>query len=190
MKVVIIDNYDSFSYILYDYLCQTGSEVSVIRNDADIVIIDKEYKPDKILISPGPGHPADAGNSAEVIKRYGGKIPLLGVCLGHQVMGMLHGFEIKKSMNPKHGKVSMIKNNGEGVFRSLPREFEVMRYHSLYIHAIKPSEGFTITAISDDGIIMGIRNKKLRMEGVQFHPESVLTRYGKDMILNWIKEGV
>lgn len=189
MKIVLIDNYDSFSYILYDYLCQTGAEVTVVRNDEDIDIFGARYNPDKILISPGPGHPAEAGISAEVIKRFAGRIPVLGVCLGHQVIGMLYGYEIKKSKQPKHGKVSLIKNTGEGIFRGLPETFEVMRYHSLYIDPVEPREGFRVTALTGDGIIMGIRNKELKLEGVQFHPESVLTGYGKEMIRNWVNEG-
>jgi anthranilate synthase/aminodeoxychorismate synthase-like glutamine amidotransferase len=189
LKIVLVDNYDSFSYILYDYLCQTGALVSVVRNDTDAETLSSNYTPDKILISPGPGHPTEAGISAEVIKRFAGRIPILGVCLGHQVMGLLYGYEIKKSKYPKHGKVSLIKNNGEGVFSGLPERFEVMRYHSLYIHPAIPANGFKVTAVTDDGIIMGIRNEELMLEGVQFHPESVLTAYGKEMINNWVKEG-
>ncbi len=189
MKIVLIDNYDSFSYILSDYLRQTGAEVTVVRNDADPAIISGQLKPDKILISPGPGHPSEAGISADVIRSYAGKIPVLGVCLGHQVIGMLYGFEVKKSQFPRHGKVSEITHTGEGVFRGLPQNILIMRYHSLYIESNEVHRGFSISAKTSDGIIMGIRNEELKLEGVQFHPESVLTEFGREMINNWVKEG-
>ncbi len=182
----MIDNYDSFTYNLVQYMGELGAELEVYRNDR-ISIDEIEIRaPSKIVISPGPCTPSKAGISKEVVRHFAGKIPLLGVCLGHQSVAEAFGGEIIKAGKLMHGKTSMIQHDGKTVFQGLPNPFEATRYHSLVVNRKTLPDCFEITAESDDGEIMGIRHKELAVEGVQFHPESILTVYGKDLLKNFI----
>ena len=185
--LLVIDNYDSFTYNLVQYFGELGAELIVKRNDeVTIEEIEAELQPTRILISPGPGEPRDAGISRSVIERFAGRVPVLGVCLGHQAIGEVFGGRTVRASVPVHGKATRITHDGRNVFRGLPSPFEVGRYHSLVIERETLPQCLEISAMSDDGIIMAIRHRELMIEGVQFHPESILTAYGKQMLANFI----
>jgi anthranilate synthase/aminodeoxychorismate synthase-like glutamine amidotransferase len=186
--ILVIDNYDSFTYNLVQYLgeMQTGRDIFVARNDEITVAEILEKKPGHILISPGPCTPKEAGVSVDVVKQIAGKIPILGVCLGHQSIGFAFGGDIVRAKKLMHGKTSQISHDGQGVFRGLPNPFQATRYHSLVIRRETLPECLKITAESEDGEIMGVRHKSLAVEGVQFHPESILTESGKALLKNFI----
>ncbi|MEI6914207.1 MAG: aminodeoxychorismate/anthranilate synthase component II [Armatimonadota bacterium] len=184
--ILVIDNYDSFTYNLVQYLGEMGEQIVVKRNDEiDLAFID-QLKPDKIVISPGPCTPKEAGISVETITRYAGKVPLLGVCLGHQSIGAAFGGEIIRATRPMHGKTSLIYHDGRGLFTGLDNPFVATRYHSLIINRECVPECLTISAWTEEGEIMGVRHKTLPVEGVQFHPESVLTKDGKQLLRNFV----
>lgn len=182
----MIDNYDSFTYNLVHYLGEFGQQIEVRRNDSlDFDFVD-DLDPDMIVISPGPCTPREAGLSVDIIKRYVGKKPILGVCLGHQAVGYAYGANIVRAERLLHGKTSPIIHDGKTIYKDLPNPFEATRYHSLLVEeASLPSE-FEISAWTEEGEIMGIRHRKLPVEGVQFHPESILTECGKDLLRNFI----
>ena len=182
----MIDNYDSFTYNLVQYMGELGAELEVYRNDRISIEEIEKQAPSKIVISPGPCTPSKAGISKEVVRHFAGKIPLLGVCLGHQSVAEAFGGDIIKARKLMHGKTSMIQHDGKTVFQGLPNPFEATRYHSLVVNRKTLPDCFEITAESDDGEIMGIRHKELVIEGVQFHPESILTIHGKDLLKNFI----
>ena len=183
-KILMIDNYDSFTYNLVHYIEEFGAKVNVVRNDEISINKIKKYKPDIIFISPGPCSPKEAGISVKIVKELTGKIPIFGVCLGHQSIGYAFGSEIIKAKKLLHGKTSKIYHNKKGIYKNLPNPFEATRYHSLIINKRTLPEDFEITSQTKDGTIMGILNKKLNVEGVQFHPESILTKQGKKLIKN------
>lgn len=187
MKVLIIDNIDSFVYNLYQYVGELGAEVLVKRNDVSLEEVGK-IDPDSIIISPGPGVPEKAGSSVAVIRELGVDTPILGVCLGHQAIGVAYGGEVGRASNLMHGKTSEIKHDEEWIYRGVPNPFTATRYHSLAIIEETLPRDLKITAKSmDDGIIMGVRHRKHPVEGVQFHPESILTSHGKKMIRNFLE---
>jgi len=184
--LLMIDNYDSFTYNLVQYLGELGEDIKVFRNDKITIPEIEKLNPDKIVISPGPCTPNEAGISIDVVRHFAGKIPLLGVCLGHQSVGAAFGAEIVNAPRLMHGKTSMIHHDGKTVFKDLPVPFEATRYHSLIIKKETLSKDFEITAWTDQDEIMGIRHKKFILEGVQFHPESILTSAGKDLLKNFL----
>jgi len=184
--ILMIDNYDSFTYNLVQYMGELGAELEVYRNDRITPEEIEQLNPRRIVISPGPCTPSKAGISKDVVRRFAGKIPLLGVCLGHQSVAEAFGGEIIKAKKLMHGKTSMIRHDGKTIFKGLPDPFEATRYHSLVVNRKTLPDCFEITAESDDGEIMGIRHKELAVEGVQFHPESILTIHGKDLLKNFI----
>jgi len=184
--LLMIDNYDSFTYNLVQYLGELGADVRVYRNDQITVPEIERLAPDHIVISPGPCTPHEAGVSVDAIKILGGKIPILGVCLGHQSIGAAYGGKIVRAKQLMHGKTSMIHHAGKGVFQGLPSPFEATRYHSLVIERESLPDCLEITAWTEDGEIMGVRHKTLVVEGVQFHPESILTQYGHELLKNFI----
>jgi anthranilate synthase component II len=189
--ILMIDNYDSFTYNLVQYLGELGAEVDVRRNDAVTVEEVAALAPERIMISPGPCTPNEAGVSLEAIRRFSGEIPLLGVCLGHQAIGQAFGGRVVHAREIMHGKTSLIHHTGQGVFRGLPDPFEATRYHSLVIEKDSLPDCLEITAWTEtpDGAmdeIMGVRHKTLPVEGVQFHPESILTRHGHDLLRNFL----
>ncbi|MFQ5587306.1 MAG: anthranilate synthase component II [Nitrospiria bacterium] len=186
--ILVIDNYDSFTYNLVQYLGELGEAIQVYRNDQTTVEEVEARRPDKIVISPGPGRPEDAGISTELIKTLGGKIPVLGVCLGHQVIGEAFGGEVVRADRLMHGKTSMIEHDGQTVFEALPSPFEATRYHSLIVRKETLPDVFKISAWTDAGEVMGIRHRALPIEGVQFHPESILTGVGKALLKNFISQ--
>ena len=186
--LLMIDNYDSFTYNLVQYFGELGQEVKVIRNDAITVDEIGQMKPDYLVISPGPCAPAQAGISLAAIKEYAGKIPLLGVCLGHQAIGEAFGGKIIHAQQLMHGKTSPVFHKDVGVFRGLPNPITCTRYHSLAIERASLPDCLEITAETEDGEIMGVRHKTLPVEGVQFHPESILTEQGHQMLDNFLKE--
>ncbi len=187
-RVLVLDNYDSFVYNLVQYLGELGAEPLVHRSDAldldQIVALD----PDAVLISPGPGRPEDAGLSNAVIEELGQSRPVLGVCLGHQCIGQVFGGEVVRAPQVMHGKTSLIDHNGSGVFEGLPSPLEATRYHSLVVDRASVPDVLEITAETDDGIVMGLRHRELDIEGVQFHPESILTASGHDLLSNFLKK--
>jgi anthranilate synthase/aminodeoxychorismate synthase-like glutamine amidotransferase len=186
--ILIIDNYDSFTYNLYQYLSELGAGVEVVRNDEATVEEIEAMGPEKIVISPGPGTPKEAGVSVPAVRHFAGKMPVLGVCLGHQSIGEAFGGVVAGAGEILHGKTSMISHRGEGVFHGLPDPFEAIRYHSLAIQKNGfPSDELEVTAESDTGVIMGVRHKRYPIEGVQFHPESILTGVGKDLLRNFLE---
>jgi anthranilate synthase/aminodeoxychorismate synthase-like glutamine amidotransferase len=187
MNVVIIDNYDSFTFNLVHYLLHTGVSVEVFRNDAIRVRDIRDMTPHAIVISPGPGRPEDAGISLDIVRELSGTIPILGVCLGHQVIAQAFGGTIIHAKKIMHGKTSMVTADGEHIFAGLARPFSVMRYHSLAVRESDLPACLTITARSDDGEIMGLRHTDHPTQGVQFHPESFMTTVGKRLIRNFIK---
>ena len=184
--ILMIDNYDSFTYNLVQYLGELGADIQVYRNDKiELEEID-QLNPEKIVISPGPCTPEKAGISIALVKKFAGKIPLLGVCLGHQSVGAAFGGEIIKAGCIMHGKTSQISHDGKNLFAGLPNPFQATRYHSLVLNRETLPDCFEITAESEDSEIMGIRHKELFVEGVQFHPESILTIKGKDLLKNFL----
>jgi len=185
-KTLLIDNYDSFTWNLYQYLSKLGENVIVYRNDKISVSEALELHPTRLVISPGPGWPKDAGISNDLIKAFFGKLPILGVCLGHECMVEIFGGEITHCGEVKHGKTSKIKHDGKGVYVNLPEEIEVIRYHSLAANVNKIPPEWSVTSRSDSGVIMGIRHYKYKVEGVQFHPESIKTDYGLEMLQNFL----
>ena len=185
--ILVIDNYDSFTYNLVQYLGEMGAQIEVARNDELTVPEILKKKPDHILISPGPCSPKEAGISVEVIKKLGGKIPILGVCLGHQSIGYAYGGDIIRAKKLMHGKTSQISHDGKGVFLGMPNPFKATRYHSLAIKKETLPDCLEITAESEEGEIMRVRHKSLPVEGVQFHPESILTESGRILLRNFVE---
>ena len=183
--ILMIDNYDSFTYNLVQYLGEMGQQLKVFRNDKITVEQIEEMRPDRIVISPGPRTPNEAGISVAVVKHFAGKVPILGVCLGHQSVGAAFGGEIVRAPRLMHGKTSMIHHDGEGVFTGLPNPFEATRYHSLMIRRETIPDCLRITAETDQREMMGVRHKEYPIEGVQFHPESILTVEGKKLLANF-----
>ena len=184
--LLLIDNYDSFTFNLYQYLSELGAEVEVHRNDEITVEECLQMGPDQIVISPGPGAPVDAGISIELTRAASGQVPLLGVCLGHQAIGEAFGGEIVHAGEILHGKTSLVEHDGRGVFRGLPNPFEAIRYHSLAVSPDSVPPELEVTARSDSGVIMGLRHRKMAVEGVQFHPESIMTRAGHQLLANFL----
>tara|TARA_E500000331_G_scaffold315792_1_gene326006 strand:+ start:44 stop:616 length:573 start_codon:yes stop_codon:yes gene_type:complete len=186
MKIILIDNYDSFTFNLYHYLSSLKAKVFVSRNDKinEKEIIKNNY--DKIVISPGPGNPNQSGNCIKIVKSLHKKIPILGVCLGHQIIGQVFGSKIIQTEKIMHGKTSNIISKKTGILRNLPRNFEATRYHSLIIDKKTLSKDLEITAETKDGLIMGVKHKKYNVHGVQFHPESIKTKYGIKILKNFI----
>ena len=185
--ILMIDNYDSFTYNLVQYMGELGAEIRVERNDRISIPEIESMGPKKIVISPGPCTPAKAGISVEAVKHFAGKVPLLGVCLGHQSVGAAFGGEVIKAGQLMHGKTSEVRHDGKTLFKNLPNPITATRYHSLVLNRKTLPECFEITAESDDNEIMGIRHKQLPVEGIQFHPESILTPNGKDLLKNFIE---
>ena len=193
MKLLMIDNYDSFTYNIVQYFGELGAEVTVARNDeitvAEIDALLQAGQLDRLVISPGPCSPAEAGISVAAIQHFAGKLPILGVCLGHQSIGAAFGGNIIRAQQLMHGKTSTITTTQQGVFADLPAQFTVNRYHSLAIERSSCPEVLEVTAWTDDGEIMGVRHKTLAIEGVQFHPESILTEHGHAMLRNFLAQG-
>jgi len=187
--LLVIDNYDSFTYNLVQFLGELKQDVKVVRNDEIPASAIADMAPSHIVISPGPCTPNEAGISLDVIKTYAGKIPILGVCLGHQSIGQAFGGKIVRAARVMHGKTSMIQHDGKGVFSGLPNPFEATRYHSLLIERASIPDSLEITAHTAENEIMAVRHKTLPVEGVQFHPESFLTKAGKDLLANFIAKG-
>ncbi len=187
MLTAVIDNYDSFTFNLVHYILHTGSKVEVFRNDKTSINELKKLNPDGIVISPGPGRPENAGISLEVVKKFSGTIPLLGVCLGHQVIAASFGANIIHAQKIMHGKTSTITADGKSIYNGINKPFSVMRYHSLAVSKNNLPDCLSITCTTKDGEIMGLRHKEHNTEGVQFHPESFMTNMGKRLIRNFIK---
>ena len=185
--LLVIDNYDSFTYNLVQYLGELGQDVRVYRNDKITLKEIESLKPEKIVISPGPCTPREAGISVDLVKHFAGRIPILGVCLGHQAIGYAFGGEIIHAKKLMHGKTSMIHHDGKTIYKKLPNPFEATRYHSLVIERESIPDELEISAETDDGEIMGVRHKEYIIEGVQFHPESILTKAGKDLLRNFLE---
>lgn len=183
--ILVIDNYDSFTWNLVAQLRGLGAEVLVVRNDEKISEEWDRNLPGGILISPGPGIPGESGICSSVIRKFSGRVPIFGICLGHQLIGELAGGRVVKAVAPVHGKTSMISHDGRGIFKGMPQPFEAMRYHSLVME--KPFRGMEVSAMSDTGEIMGIRDAFRKLDGVQFHPESILTQQGDLLIRNWLQ---
>lgn len=186
MKILIIDNYDSFTYNLVQLLGEKKRNILVVRNDDTTLEQISDYDPDKILISPGPGRPEDSGISIPVIKEFGSEKSILGVCLGHQAIGYICSAEISNAPVLMHGKTSKIIHDGKTIFAGIPQNFDAMRYHSLIINRESDLKDLTISAYTEDGIIMAVRHNIYPIEGIQFHPESILTIEGKKIIDNWL----
>jgi anthranilate synthase/aminodeoxychorismate synthase-like glutamine amidotransferase len=184
--LLLIDNYDSFTYNLYQYLGELGAEVEVVRNDSISLEDIDELRPERIIISPGPGNPDDAGISKDAIRRFAEHVPILGVCLGHQCIGEVYGAVVAGAGEILHGKVSTITHDGRGVFAGLSSPIEATRYHSLAIQPDSLPAVLDVTARSESGVIMGVRHTTLPVEGVQFHPESILTGDGKAILRNFL----
>ena len=186
--LLMIDNYDSFTYNLYQYLCELGAEVEVVRNDKISLEEITDMDPEGIIISPGPSTPLEAGISNDVISHFGPNIPTLGVCLGHQCIGYVDGAKVDRSDEILHGKTSMVTHNGVGVLAGLPDPFEAIRYHSLVVYPETIPDTLEVTARTDNGLVMGLRHKEYPIEGVQFHPESILTPDGKHLLQNFLDQ--
>ena len=184
--ILIIDNYDSFTYNLVDIVAQHTHDYKVVRNDELTIAAVRELNPDKILISPGPGRPKDAGITEEVITKMGENTPILGVCLGHQAIGEVFGGRIVHAPTLMHGKTSTIDHDGQSIFKNIPDRFTATRYHSLVLDPDTIPDVLEVTARSDDDVIMGVRHREFPVEGIQFHPESILTVEGPGIIKNWI----
>ena len=185
--LLVIDNYDSFTYNLVQYFGELGADPQVKRNDAITPDEVEKMKPQKIVISPGPGRPEEAGISIELIRKFGGKIPILGVCLGHQCMGEVYGGKVVRAGRLMHGKTSPIQHDGKGVFQGLPNPFEATRYHSLIVEKNSVPSCLEVCAETAEGEIMGLRHREYPVHGVQFHPESILSKEGKDLLANFLK---
>lgn len=192
MKLLMIDNYDSFTYNIVQYFGELGAQVTVVRNDEitldEVIALVAEKGIERIVISPGPSSPKEAGISVAAIEYFAGKLPVLGVCLGHQSIGAAFGGDIIRAGQQMHGKTSMITTDQKGVFADLPQQFTVNRYHSLVIDKTTLPDCLEITATSEDGEIQGVRHKTLAVEGVQFHPESILTEHGHAMLQNFLEQ--
>ena len=192
MKLLMIDNYDSFTYNIVQYFGELGAEVTVVRNDEitldEVIALVAEKGIERIVISPGPSSPKEAGISVAAIEYFAGKLPVLGVCLGHQSIGAAFGGDIIRAGQQMHGKTSVITTDQKGVFADLPQQFTVNRYHSLVIDKATLPDCLEITATSEDGEIQGVRHKTLAVEGVQFHPESILTEHGHAMLQNFLEQ--
>ncbi len=186
-RVLVIDNYDSFVYNLVQYLGELGADPVVYRNDAITVDGVRGLEPDAVLISPGPGRPVDAGVSNDLIREFAGVVPLLGVCLGHQCIGEVFGGQVVRAAELMHGKTSMVSHTDAGVLRGLPSPFEATRYHSLVVERDGLPDVLEVTAETGDGTIMALRHRELAVEGVQFHPESILTTAGHRLLGNWLE---
>jgi anthranilate synthase component II len=184
--LLLLDNYDSFTYNLYQYLCELGAEVMVRRNDAITVAEIAALAPERIVISPGPCTPQEAGISVEAIRAFAGRVPILGVCLGHQAIGAAFGGRVVRAPVPMHGKLSAIGHDGRGVFAGLPQGFAATRYHSLIVERESLPACLEVSAETADGIIMGLRHRDYAIEGVQFHPEAILTAHGHDLLRNFL----
>ena len=184
--ILLIDNYDSFTYNLYQYLCELGADVVVARNDKISLEEIEAMAPQGIVVSPGPCTPKEAGISGEVVARFGEKLPVLGVCLGHQTIGYTYGGVVEQAPEIMHGKTSMVYHDGKGLYEGLPNPFEAIRYHSLIVNPESLPEFLEVTSRTEDGIVMGVRHKNLPVEGVQFHPESIMTRVGHDLLRNYL----
>ena len=185
-RVLVVDNYDSFVYNLVQYLGELGAEPIVHRHDALSLDEIEALEPDAVLISPGPGRPEDAGLSNQVISTFAGRRPVLGVCLGHQCIGQLYGGEVVRAPQIMHGKTSLIRHDEGGVFAGLPNPLEATRYHSLVVERASVPDVLEITAETDDGTVMGVRHREVDVEGVQFHPESILTSAGHELLKNFL----
>ena len=185
--LLMIDNYDSFTYNLVQYFGELGQDVRVFRNDQITVEGIAELKPDHLVLSPGPCSPAEAGICVDTIRHFAGKVPLLGVCLGHQAIGAALGGKVVRAQVLMHGKASTIRTDQQGVFRGLPEQFSVIRYHSLAIERTSLPAELVVTATSEDGEIMGVRHRELAVEGVQFHPESILSEHGHALLKNFLE---
>jgi len=185
--ILLIDNYDSFTYNLYQYLAELGAEVFVVRNDKISLEEIEKMKPEKIVISPGPCTPDKAGISNDVVKYFGQTTPMLGVCLGHQCVGNSYGGIVGNAGEIMHGKTSPVHHDGKGVFRGLPNPFNAVRYHSLAIFRENLPQELEVTAWTENGLIMGVRHKEHPVEGIQFHPESIMTENGKELLSNFLK---
>ena len=184
---LMIDNYDSFVYNLKAYFQELGRDILVRRSD-EITLADiQAMQPQGIILSPGPKRPWDAQLCVDTVKRFGGKIPLLGVCLGHQVLGHCAGATVEKGVRPMHGKVTRVRHNGTGLFAGLPREFNVTRYHSLVVRQDTLPEDYQVDCVAEDGAVMGLSHRTLPLFGVQFHPEAVLTEYGHELLENFCR---
>ena len=185
--ILVIDNYDSFTYNIVQYLGELGADVKVYRNDALTVEKIADLKPERILISPGPGVPANAGIAVEAIREFAGKVPMLGVCLGHQAIGEAFGGLVVRAKTLMHGKTSEICHDSRTIFRGLPYRFKATRYHSLVVDKESVPEILEISATTPEGVVMGLRHREFPIEGVQFHPESVMTEHGKAIIENFLQ---
>jgi len=185
--LLMIDNYDSFTYNLVQYFGELGQDLKVYRNNKITIAEIEKMQPDRIVVSPGPCTPREAGISIEVIRRFTGRVPVLGVCLGHQAIGDAFGGDVVRAPYLMHGKTSMIHHDGKTLFAGLPNPFEATRYHSLIIKRETMPSVLEVTAWTEDGIVMGVRHRQHKLEGVQFHPESILTGAGKDLLRNFLK---
>ncbi len=186
--LLMIDNYDSFTYNLHQYLSELGAEVVTVRNDKTSLEEMEGLAPEGIVISPGPSTPLEAGISNDVIRHFGPKLPILGVCLGHQCMGYVYGATVDRAGEIRHGKTSMIHHDGKGVLAGLPNPFEAIRYHSLVVYPDTMPDCLEVTAWTENGLIMGLRHKEYPLEGVQFHPESIMTPMGKPLLQNFLNQ--
>ena len=187
--ILVLDNYDSFTYNLVQYLGQLGADVSVYRNDAVSVEKIEQLKPSHVVISPGPCTPNEAGITLELIRRLAGRVPLLGVCLGHQAIGQAFGGKVVRAARVMHGKTSRIGHDGKGIFEKIPNRFLATRYHSLVVERASLPACLDVTADAEDGAIMGLRHRSLPVEGVQFHPEALLTEHGHKLLQNFLEGG-
>ncbi len=185
-RVLVIDNYDSFVYNLVQYLAQLGAETEVVRNDSISLEAARELAPDALMISPGPGRPADAGVSNEFIRAFAPEIPVLGVCLGHQCIAEVYGGEVVRAPEVMHGKTSPVLHEGDGLFVGLPSPLQATRYHSLVVEPGSLPDPLVVTALTDEGVIMALRHREFPLFGVQFHPESILTEGGHQLLANWL----
>ncbi len=184
--LLLIDNYDSFTYNLFQYLSELGEKVTVVRNDKITLDEIEELSPERIVISPGPGTPQQAGISNDVIRHFGSRLPILGVCLGHQCIGYCYGGRVERAGEIKHGKTSLIHHDGKGLFRGLPNPFPAVRYHSLAVMREGLPDCLEVSAWTENGLIMGLRHRQFPVAGVQFHPESMMTYVGKDLLKNFL----
>ena len=185
--LMLIDNYDSFTYNLFQYISELEEEVIVFRNDKISLDEIEKLSPERIVISPGPGTPRDAGISNDVVNRFGGRVPVLGVCLGHQCIGHAYGAVVDHAGEIRHGKTSLIYHDGKGVFEGLASPLDAARYHSLVVDKNNLPDCLETSSSTSDGVVMGIRHRKYPIEGIQFHPESILTKWGKKLIKNFLR---
>ena len=184
--ILLIDNYDSFTYNIFQYLSELGEKITVARNDKISLDEIERLLPERIVISPGPGSPEQAGISNDVIRRFGARLPILGVCLGHQCLGYAYGGKVDHAGEIRHGKSSLIYHDGRGVFKNLPNPFPAVRYHSLAVKREGLPDCLEVSAWTENNLIMGLRHREYPVEGVQFHPESIMTKVGKDLLKNFL----